>query len=221
VLRRRAPIVLAVLALALGSRLAAAGTSLWVRSEPDDPVGGGVERAFGSADGSFTGGILFYFFPRLGARWHPSLRDRPTPQTTSLSQLAGIAVTQAAILTVFALAGRPLLYGIVWLAPLLTLVPLANQLRTLAEHASLDGSPITRTVLTGAAGRVVLAPVLFFYHHEHHLHPSVPFYRLPDLHRRLRESGHYDEPPAVVAPSYTQTLTSLAHGEVPPEPAAP
>ena len=165
--------------------------------------------------------VLFYFFPRLGARWHPSLRDRPTPQTTSLSQLAGIAVTQAAILAVFALAGRPLLYGIVWLAPLLTLVPLANQLRTLAEHASLDGSPITRTVLTGAVGRVVLAPVLFFYHHEHHLHPSVPFYRLPDLHRRLRESGHYDEPPAVLAPSYTQTLTSLAHGEVPPKPAAP
>ena len=80
------------------------------------------------------------------------------------------------------------------------------------------GSPITRTVLTGAVGRVVLAPVLFFYHHEHHLHPSVPFYRLPDLHRRLLEGGHYDEPPPVLAPSYTQTLAALAHGEIPPPP---
>lgn len=56
-LRRRAHLVLAVLALTLGARLAAAGTSLWVRSDPDDPVGGGVERAFGSADGSFTGDV--------------------------------------------------------------------------------------------------------------------------------------------------------------------
>ena len=77
-LRRRASLVLAVLALALRARLAAAGTSLWVRSEPDDPVGGGVERAFGSADGSFTGGIGLFTVDTLPAGPGSNrLEDRP------------------------------------------------------------------------------------------------------------------------------------------------
>jgi fatty acid desaturase len=159
--------------------------------------------------------ILFYFVPRAAERWHPSLRGRPAARASSPVSLAGVAAAQVALLAAFALAGRPLLYAVVWLAPLLTLVPLANQLRTLAEHASLDGAPVTRTVLTGVVGRVLLAPVLFFYHYEHHLHPSVPFYRLPELHRRLRESGRYDPPAAVLAPSYTRTLAALSRGEVP------
>lgn len=164
--------------------------------------------------------LVAYFFPRVAARHLPSLRGRPAARSTSASQLVGIAVMQVLLLGIFALAGRPLLYAAVWLVPLMTLVPLANQLRTIAEHASLDESPITRTILTGAAGRVLLAPVLFFYHHEHHLYPSVPFYHLPELHRRLRESGHFDQPPAVVADSYGATLGALSRGQAPPSPIA-
>ena len=165
--------------------------------------------------------LISYFLPRVAARYLPSLRDRPVPRATSVSRLLGIAAAQLFLLGVFTLAGQPLLYFAVWLAPLLTLVPLANQLRTIAEHASPDESPITRTILTGAAGRVLLAPVLFFYHHEHHLYPSVPFYHLPELHRRLRESGHFDERPPVLAPSYVATLTALSHGHAPSAPTAP
>jgi len=162
--------------------------------------------------------LIAYFFPRVAARYLPSLRDRPAPRTTSVPQLVGIAASQLVLLGMFTLAGQPLLYFVVWLAPVITLVPLANQLRTIAEHASLDQSPITRTILTGAAGRVLLAPVLFFYHHEHHLYPSVPFYRLPELHRRLRESGHFDGPPPVLAPSYVTTLSALSRGQAPSAP---
>ena len=160
--------------------------------------------------------VLFYIFPRIAVRFNPTLGERRAPRTTSLPQLAGIAAAQAILLAVFTLAGRPLLYGVVWLAPLLTLVPLVNQLRTIAEHASLDSSPVTRTVLTGVVGRIVFAPVLFFYHHEHHLHPSVPFYRLPELHRRLREAGHFEGAEALLTPSYVATLTALTHGATPP-----
>jgi fatty acid desaturase len=157
--------------------------------------------------------VLFYFFPRVAARYHPSLEGRSSFQASPLGrQLAGVAAAQLVILGGFALLGRPLLYLGVWLLPLLTLVPLANQLRTLAEHASLDGTPVTRTVTTGVVGRVVLAPFLFFYHHEHHLHPFVPFYRLPELHRRLCESGHYAEPPPSLAPSYGKAFGTLLRG---------
>jgi fatty acid desaturase len=161
--------------------------------------------------------VLFYFFPRFAARYHPSPEGRSSFQASPLGrQLAGVAAAQLVILGSFALLGRPLLYFGIWLLPLLTLVPLANQLRTLAEHASLDGTPVTRTVTTGVVGRVVLAPFLFFYHHEHHLHPFVPFYRLPELHRRLHESGHYAEPPPPLASSYPRTFGALLRGRPSP-----
>lgn len=63
--RLRVRLVLAV--LVLGAQVAAAGTSLWVKSDVDDPVGGGVERAFGSADGSFTGDVGLATVDILGA----------------------------------------------------------------------------------------------------------------------------------------------------------
>lgn len=47
--------LLACLALALVATGAQAGTSLWVTSEPGEPVGGGLTAYYGSADGSFTG----------------------------------------------------------------------------------------------------------------------------------------------------------------------
>lgn len=51
------PRVLASVAGVLMASLATAGTSLWVKSDPDDPVGGGVERSFSSAEGAFTASI--------------------------------------------------------------------------------------------------------------------------------------------------------------------
>ncbi len=33
--------------------------------------------------------------------------------------------------------------------------------------------------------RILVAPLNVGYHLEHHLYPSVPFYRLEELHRRL------------------------------------
>jgi hypothetical protein len=47
--------LLTCLALALVATGAQAGTSLWVTSEPGEPVGGGVTAYYGSADGVFTG----------------------------------------------------------------------------------------------------------------------------------------------------------------------
>jgi fatty acid desaturase len=44
--------------------------------------------------------------------------------------------------------------------------------------------------------RLVLAPINVNYHLAHHLYPSVPFYNLPKLHKRLmayevfREHAH-------------------------------
>jgi fatty acid desaturase len=49
----------------------------------------------------------------------------------------------------------------------------------------------TRTTLPRWWERLTLAPNHVNYHLEHHLLPTVPPYRLPALHRLLRERGFY------------------------------
>jgi fatty acid desaturase len=81
----------------------------------------------------------------------------------------------------------PLIY---WVAPQLLCQPFLRAY-VLAEHTGCteDGNGLTntRTTLTNAAVRLMMWNMP--YHAEHHLFPSIPFYRLADahalLHRRL------------------------------------
>jgi fatty acid desaturase len=61
--------------------------------------------------------------------------------------------------------------------------------RSLAEHACMDRSadPLrnTRTTHAGWLARATVAPLHVNYHLEHHLLPTVPWYRLPALGRLL------------------------------------
>jgi fatty acid desaturase len=64
-------------------------------------------------------------------------------------------------------------------------------LRPYLEHAGTDPGMFTNA-------RTRTAPfftVLYFfnnYHLEHHLYPSVPCYRLPSVHRWLKEGGYFE-----------------------------
>ena len=49
----------------------------------------------------------------------------------------------------------------------------------------------TRTVIPNFLEAWFLAPHGLNYHIEHHLYPSVPFYRLGDLHRTLMQDEHF------------------------------
>lgn len=83
----------------------------------------------------------------------------------------------------------PLLY---WVGPqLLGQPPLRAYL--LAEHTGCsqdrNGLTNTRTTLTSAPVRLLMWDMP--YHAEHHLFPSIPFHRLADAHRLIREKlGH-------------------------------
>ena len=56
-----------------------------------------------------------------------------------------------------------------------------------------DGGPdeeeyaITRTTIPTWLESIFILPCNIGYHIEHHWYPSVPFYRLPELHARLLE----------------------------------
>lgn len=80
-----------------------------------------------------------------------------------------------------------------WAVPFLTAFNLCLRIRTIAEHfATQNDHPlnITRTTLP-AWWEKPFFPKNVNYHLEHHLHPSVPFYWLPELHKALMEQPEF------------------------------
>ncbi|MCX5468100.1 fatty acid desaturase family protein [Acinetobacter nematophilus] len=76
------------------------------------------------------------------------------------------------------------------------------RIRAMAEHACLelvsDTLRNTRTTSAGWLARMTVAPVRVNYHMEHHLMASVPYYRLPRLHKLLLQRGHIPQPPSYI-----------------------
>lgn len=117
--------------------------------------------------------------------------------------LAGYAACAASLFV------TPVLFW-VWVAPVLLGQPVLR-LYLLAEHGDCpqvaDMFLNTRTTFTTAAVRFVAWNMP--YHAEHHVFPSVPFHRLPDLHLLMR--GHL----GVTAPGYARfTRQYLARRKV-------
>jgi fatty acid desaturase len=83
---------------------------------------------------------------------------------------------------------------ILWIVPMMSVLPPILRLRALAEHgacASTNQLDSARTVDAGVIERMLLAPCNVNYPQEHHLYPSVPFYHLPALSRLLREQREF------------------------------
>jgi fatty acid desaturase len=80
--------------------------------------------------------------------------------------------------------------------------------RSLAEHACTERTDDqlrnTRTTRANLLARMTFAPLHVNYHLEHHLLPTVPWWRLPALHRLLAARDVL--PPASLADGYTHVL---------------
>lgn len=107
-------------------------------------------------------------------------------------KIAPFLISNTAILGLAALAGRPELY-LLWFVALLTTYRLALRIRSIAEHAMAgpadDALRNTRTTRVNWIERVLFAPNFVNYHLEHHLLMTVPHYHLPRMHEQLRERG--------------------------------
>jgi fatty acid desaturase len=120
------------------------------------------------------------------------------------------------------LLGNVYLYLLLWLLPMFTLTMYLLILRVIAEHQTIEYArrgedrsgesfehPLIRTVTPGPLGKLLLGPMNFFYHHEHHLAPSVPYTQLPKFHQLLVDSGYYRDYPESLGSSYYATLKQL------------
>ena len=98
-----------------------------------------------------------------------------------------------------------------WLLPLITVLQMVLRLRAVCEHGAVPdrSTPLraARTTLAPRWASWLLFPHHVNYHVEHHLHPSVPHYRLAECHQRLRAAGALDQ--AEVVPSLRGTLAKI------------
>jgi fatty acid desaturase len=82
-----------------------------------------------------------------------------------------------------------------WIVPAFTWLKWTMYLRGVAEHHALEGGgesfASSRTTLPSWLGRWLIAPQNVHFHLDHHLYPSVPCFRLPELHRELMKDPAY------------------------------
>ncbi|WP_394823072.1 fatty acid desaturase family protein [Pendulispora albinea] len=125
-----------------------------------------------------------------------------------LRNMSGMVLTNLVLAGVLAAAGHLWLYW-AWAAAYFTTFGLFLRIRSMAEHACTErgSNPFrnTRTTRAGWLARMTVAPCHVNYHVEHHLLVAVPYYRLPKMHRMLRERGA----PGAFAPSYASVLQTV------------
>lgn len=115
---------------------------------------------------------------------------RPMPVERRGAQRDAVAMlaVNGVWLALFFLATRsPVLTLIVFLTPFIGALP--NRVLALAQHVGLDDHKDDGALLFSRTMRLP-APIAFFYanmnyHAEHHLLPSVPYYKLPRLYALL------------------------------------
>jgi fatty acid desaturase len=113
------------------------------------------------------------------------------------SQSRSIVGVQLLLIALFALAGHPWLYFLLWLAPYLTVWRVINRLRAIAEHGGMEQSKdrrrTTHTVRQHWPARFLMVPHHIGWHLAHHVDAGVPMANLPKLHRELRKAGYVND----------------------------
>ena len=116
-------------------------------------------------------------------------------------------LANAVLFLALVLAGHPWLYT-AWATAYLTTYGLFLRIRSIAEHACLERTADvlrnTRTTRANLVARLTVAPLNVHHHLEHHLLPTVPYFRLPSFRRALTARGAL--PASSTAPGYAAVL---------------
>jgi fatty acid desaturase len=111
----------------------------------------------------------------------------PSPGWMRAARL-GFYASLAAAFTYFNAWFGFLLY---WIVPFCTWHIAVQYIRLICEHSAVESDQdeyaITRTTIPTWPESIFILPCNVGYHLEHHWYPSVPFYRLPQLHQALME----------------------------------
>ena len=106
--------------------------------------------------------------------------------------IIGIIFFQTIIIVIFSNGLK--LYILFWILPLATTSKYLTHLRAVAEHAWTGGEALQlrhRTIHPKFLEKIFFAPLCFNYHAEHHLYPSIPWWRLKNVHTILSSRKKY------------------------------
>lgn len=114
-----------------------------------------------------------------------------------------IVVTQLILLGAYIAAARfDLILGVeyyvlVFILALLVLYPIQIRLRSNVEHSFVPGYQcvkpqdrrVVRSVRANLVERLIVAPLNYEYHYEHHIIPNMPYYNSPRMRAILQAKG--------------------------------
>lgn len=113
---------------------------------------------------------------------------RPIWRVGPVYGLTRLALLSTGVAAIAAYGGLGLLFYY-WLVPLCTWFIASNYMRLICEHSQVKSErplyALTRTTVPSWFDRTFIVPRNISYHYEHHIYPSVPFYRLPALHAAM------------------------------------
>jgi fatty acid desaturase len=179
----------------------------WRLGEDDDP-----DRDLYSADGKARKGPFLLFLSGLNSLpfFRRSIVGEPSkrPLAARLASLvrARWPAIPAQLLLVAVLTWTigVWAYPALWIGPLYVLVFMPTRFRQFCEHGqprvpdeAADADRLV-TFRPNLVERILFAPMRMGYHAEHHLYPSVPYYRLPELARLIGESSEIEVRPSYV-----------------------
>ncbi len=120
-----------------------------------------------------------------------------------------------ALIVIFAWFGALHLLLMYWFVPMFTWLIMIFRIRSIAEHFAIGGRSgayaHTRSTRASILEHIFVAPKNVNYHIEHHFYPSVPFYRLPQLHRTLMAKSEFKES-VHITKSYLGVLRECIRG---------
>lgn len=152
-------------------------------------------NGFGFLARSWLGSIAYLLrsFTHLSnAKQEPLATGSPDPMSVWIGRARiGFYLAVVTLLTVY---GGWWAFVLLWLAPILLVLPMIMRLRSIAEHFALsyrNDLTSTRTIVCGPLERFLFGPHRISYHLEHHQLASVSFSQLPQLHAALMQMPGY------------------------------
>lgn len=137
-------------------------------------------------------GYMMSVLKLAGGRYAQVMPKAMKTARYTLWEVTTMIAPNAMLFGLLAIAGHPWFYAGLWLAPAITLLPFAGQIRAIFEHAglpaSLDQSRNARTIVRRSWQTFLFGPHGIHYHIEHHLFMRMPFYSLPIVHRELAQA---------------------------------
>jgi len=136
--------------------------------------------------------FIGYFFYRPRKKKEASASAKPASSNKRLPlafQIFSVVLVNGTFLGVLSYLGHPWFFFFFWILPMMTILQVLLRIRGIAEHAGYQADAnqmlCSRTVVNPLQ-TFFFAPHQVNYHMEHHQYPSVPYYRLPEVHRLMK-----------------------------------